>query len=83
MHRKRTVRVYVMRGDNLAKSPSAKQNKLDNSSNICTKPTDLTAFQSSIKLIEQDPVTKQRRKMGDVFLCQRRSREVPADVAFQ
>jgi len=64
MYRKCTVRVYVLRGDNLAISLSAKQNKLYNSSNICTKPTNLTAFQSSIKQIEQDPRTKERRKTG-------------------
>lgn len=64
MHRKHTVRVYVPREDNLAKSPLAKEDKLDNSSNISTKPVNLTAFQSSIKQIEQDHVTKQRRKMG-------------------
>lgn len=83
MHRKRPVRVYVLRGDNLAKYPSAKQNKLDNSSNICTKPTILTAFLNSIKQIEQDAVTKEEKRSMHVFLCQRRSRKISADVAFQ
>lgn len=65
MRRKCTVRVYVMKGDNLDKSPSAKQNKLDNSSNSCTKPTNLSALKIFIKQIRaQDPVTKHRRKMG-------------------
>lgn len=61
MHRKCPVRVYVLRGDNLAKYPSAKPNKLDNSSNICTKPTILTAFLSSIKQIDTR-CCDQRRK---------------------
>lgn len=58
MHRKCTVRVYVMRGDNLAESPSAKQNKLDNRSNSCTKPTNLSALKIFIKQITEHKILR-------------------------